>query len=79
MSSVVVTGVGVGLGRAILERLSDDGWTVVGIEIDPTTAKSARAWLGQRSRPGAVVTQRRSMSSSTLAISPSSWRPFSGG
>lgn len=56
MSSVVVTGVGVGLGRAILERLSDDGWTVVGIEIDPTTAESARAWLVERSRPGGVVT-----------------------
>lgn len=55
-SSVVVTGVGIGLGRAILERLSNDGWTVVGIEIDPVTAEAARSWLTERSRPGDVVT-----------------------
>lgn len=53
--SVVVTGCGVGLGRAIFERLSEDGWVVVGIEIDPTTAASARTWLTDRSRPGGVI------------------------
>ncbi len=54
--SVVVTGCGMGLGRAILERLSEDGWVVVGIEIDPASADSARGWLTDRSRAGAVVT-----------------------
>lgn len=56
VSSVVVTGVGAGIGRAILERLSDDGWTVIGIEIDPTKASAARSWLTDRARPGNVVT-----------------------
>ena len=32
--SVVVTGSGQGLGRAILERLSDDGWATVGLELE---------------------------------------------
>lgn len=53
--SAVVTGCGAGLGRAIIERLSDDGWTAVGIEIDPTTAATARAWLEERSSEGVVV------------------------
>lgn len=41
--SVVVTGCGIGLGRAILERLAWDGWVVAGIEIDPATAADADA------------------------------------
>jgi NAD(P)-dependent dehydrogenase (short-subunit alcohol dehydrogenase family) len=53
--SVVVTGAGQGLGRAILERLSDDGWATVGIEIDPATAADAATWLADRDRPGAVL------------------------
>jgi NAD(P)-dependent dehydrogenase (short-subunit alcohol dehydrogenase family) len=53
--SVVVTGSGQGLGRAILERLSDDGWATVGIEIDPVTAADADAWLTTRDRPGSVL------------------------
>lgn len=53
--SVVVTGSGQGLGRAILERLSDDGWATVGIEIDPTTAGDASSWLAERGRPGTVL------------------------
>ena len=32
--SVVVTGCGTGLGRAIFERLITDGWAVVGLELD---------------------------------------------
>lgn len=43
--SAVVTGCGAGIGRAILERLIADGWFVVGIEIDPATAASARAHI----------------------------------
>lgn len=54
--SVVVTGCGVGLGRAILQRLSDDGWATVGIEINPSTAADADRWLRERARPGTVVT-----------------------
>lgn len=33
--SVVVTGSGKGIGRAIAERLTADGWTVVGLERSP--------------------------------------------
>jgi len=53
--SAVVTGCGAGLGRAILERLSDDGWIVVGIEIEPNSAALAGAWLEERAREGTVV------------------------
>lgn len=53
--SAVVTGAGQGLGRAILERLSDDGWATVGLEIDATTAADASTWLAERDRPGAVL------------------------
>jgi NAD(P)-dependent dehydrogenase (short-subunit alcohol dehydrogenase family) len=44
--SVVVTGCGTGLGRAIFERLISDGWTVVGLELDAGRAESARAVPG---------------------------------
>jgi len=52
--SVVVTGCGAGIGRAILQRLIADGWRVVGIEIDPTSAAHARAWL-KRNGSGDVI------------------------
>jgi NAD(P)-dependent dehydrogenase (short-subunit alcohol dehydrogenase family) len=65
LRSVVVTGSGQGLGRAILERLSDDGWATIGIEIDPATAGDADRWLTNRGRPGTVivgdVTEMRSL------------------
>jgi glucose 1-dehydrogenase len=44
--SVVVTGCGTGLGRAIFERLIDDGWAAVGLEIDETRAADARGVPG---------------------------------
>ena len=31
--SVVVTGCGAGIGRAIFERLAQDGWAVAGVEL----------------------------------------------
>lgn len=55
MRSVVVTGSGQGLGRAILERLAADGWATVGIEIDPATAADADVWLGDHGHPGRVL------------------------
>ena len=44
--SVVVTGCGSGIGRAIISRLAADGWRTVGIEINAADADSARAELG---------------------------------
>jgi NAD(P)-dependent dehydrogenase (short-subunit alcohol dehydrogenase family) len=44
--SVVVTGCGTGVGRAIFERLIADGWAVVGLEWDPDRAAEARAVPG---------------------------------
>lgn len=41
--SVVVTGTGMGIGRAIAERLTGDGWTVVGIERDASPAAQGGA------------------------------------
>jgi NAD(P)-dependent dehydrogenase (short-subunit alcohol dehydrogenase family) len=46
--SVVVTGCGSGIGRAIITRLAADGWRAVGIEMNEGTAASARDELGAR-------------------------------
>ncbi len=53
--SVIVTGSGQGLGRAILERLAHDGGAAGGIEIDPVTAGDAGAWLRDNGLPGTVL------------------------
>lgn len=45
-SSVVVTGCGSGLGRAIFERLIKDGWAAVGLEQDDGSAGGARSIPG---------------------------------
>ena len=45
-SSVVITGCGSGLGRAIFERLIEDGWAAVGLERDEARADEARAIPG---------------------------------
>lgn len=50
--SVVVTGAGLGIGRAVAERLVASGWYVVGIERDHGAAASLGDCLGER---GAVV------------------------
>jgi glucose 1-dehydrogenase len=47
-SSVVVTGCGTGIGRAIFERLLRDGWAAVGIELDAALADDARTLAGAR-------------------------------
>lgn len=44
--SVVVTGCGTGIGRAIFERLLDDGWAVVGVEMQEELAGTARSRAG---------------------------------
>jgi NAD(P)-dependent dehydrogenase (short-subunit alcohol dehydrogenase family) len=44
--SVVVTGCGSGIGRAIILRLAADGWRTVGIEIKAAEAAGVRAELG---------------------------------
>jgi NAD(P)-dependent dehydrogenase (short-subunit alcohol dehydrogenase family) len=50
--SVVVTGCGSGIGRAIIERLADDGYYSVGVELDKVKAASVLNHLGER---GTVV------------------------
>ena len=45
-NSVVVTGCGDGLGRAIFEELISDGWAVVGLERDEGRAADARGVAG---------------------------------
>ncbi len=45
--SVVVTGCGSGIGRAIIGRLAADGWNTVGIEINRKAADETRAALGK--------------------------------
>ncbi len=54
--SVVVTGCGAGIGRAILERLSEDGWVATGIELDPRLADDVGGWLRDHGRPDGIVT-----------------------
>ena len=46
--SVVVTGCGTGIGRAVFNHLLDDGWAVVGVEIQEALADDARAQAGDR-------------------------------
>jgi NAD(P)-dependent dehydrogenase (short-subunit alcohol dehydrogenase family) len=53
--SVVVTGCGAGIGRAILERLAHDGWAVAGIELAPDQVVDARAMLSEAGAPGVVL------------------------
>jgi NAD(P)-dependent dehydrogenase (short-subunit alcohol dehydrogenase family) len=44
--SVVVTGCGQGIGRAVAARLIADGWVVVGLELDPALGAEAERSLG---------------------------------
>src|SRR5262245_55596822 len=55
MGSYVVTGAGRGIGRAIAERLLDDGHQVVAVELDP----GALAWTRTRSHVTAVAGDAR--------------------
>ena len=49
--SAVVTGVGAGIGRAIFERLLADGWSVVGLELDPSLAEQVRQRCSEAGLP----------------------------
>lgn len=46
--SVVVTGAGTGIGRAIFDRLLADGWNVVGLDMNKDLAADARKAAGDR-------------------------------
>jgi NAD(P)-dependent dehydrogenase (short-subunit alcohol dehydrogenase family) len=46
-ASVVVTGSGSGIGRAIIVRLAADGWHTVGVEIAKASAAETRDQLGE--------------------------------
>ena len=52
-NSVVVTGAGRGLGRAMARRLAREGWAVVGLELDPALGEDVARELGES---GDVVT-----------------------
>jgi NAD(P)-dependent dehydrogenase (short-subunit alcohol dehydrogenase family) len=47
-SSVVVTGSGKGIGRAIALRLAEDGYYVVGLEVDEASAREVSEQLADR-------------------------------
>src|SRR5580704_13918454 len=46
--SVVVTGAGTGIGRAIFDRLLADGWHVVGLDMNREAAEQGAAAAGPR-------------------------------
>ncbi len=46
--SVVVTGAGTGIGRAIFDRLLADGWNVVGLDMNRDLAEQGAAAAGDR-------------------------------
>ena len=46
--SVVVTGCSTGIVRFIFQRLLDDGWAVIGVEIQEALAAEARQAAGER-------------------------------
>jgi NAD(P)-dependent dehydrogenase (short-subunit alcohol dehydrogenase family) len=48
MRSVVVTGCGTGIGRAIFERLLNAGWSAVGVEFDAALAEQTREVASHR-------------------------------
>ena len=54
--SAVVTGVGAGIGRAIFERLLADGWSVVGLELDPSLAEQSRQRCTEAGLRGQILT-----------------------
>jgi NAD(P)-dependent dehydrogenase (short-subunit alcohol dehydrogenase family) len=55
--SVVVTGAGAGIGRAIVRRLDADGYRVIGIEQNAASAQTAERELSSSGRiiPGDVT------------------------
>lgn len=50
MKTAIVTGCGRGIGRAIVDRLQDDGYGVIGVERDAALAEQVRASVGRTGR-----------------------------
>jgi NAD(P)-dependent dehydrogenase (short-subunit alcohol dehydrogenase family) len=48
VSTALVTGAGQGIGRAIARRLTEDGYSVIVVDLDAETAKAAAAEVGGR-------------------------------
>jgi len=46
MATAVVTGAGQGLGRAIYNRLNQDGWDIIAVDVNPDTVKRTADEVG---------------------------------
>ncbi len=64
----MVTGCGVGIGRAICESLRGAGWSVVGVEIDSDRAEAARHAFNDAGPPPVVVVDGDAANRGILSI-----------
>ena len=80
-SSVIVTGCGLGIGRAIITRLATDGWRTAGIEINADDAVSTREELGASHIviiEGDAADRAISLNAIATNPTPNSWNTIAG-